>query len=109
MDQVCFGLEFKERLKFNVGNVGLAGFIQVLELTSQYPSTVDTMRRFGGSMLPAERAEGCHCAFGDAQKFKKGSRPGDRMGASGGYRKNAPPWNAVTDSRKVALRTLGLD
>ena len=59
--------------------------IQVLEPTRQYPSTVDTMRRFGGSMLPAERAEGCHCAFGDAQKFRQGSRPGDRMGASGGH------------------------
>jgi hypothetical protein len=42
-------LRLHKRLEFNEGDVGLAGGIQVLEAASANPTTVDIIRRFGGS------------------------------------------------------------
>jgi hypothetical protein len=46
-------LELEKRLEFNEGDVGLAGGIQILELASANPTTVDIIRRFGGTTNPA--------------------------------------------------------
>merc|ERR1719502_1901897 len=46
-------LKFEERLEFNEGDIGLAGGIQVTEPSNANPTTVDMIRRFGGSTSPA--------------------------------------------------------
>jgi hypothetical protein len=45
-------LELGKRIEFNEGDVGLAGGIQVLELASANPTTVDIIKRFGGTTSP---------------------------------------------------------
>lgn len=45
-------LNLDERLEFNEGDVGLAGGIQVMEPSWANPTTVDSIRRFGGSTSP---------------------------------------------------------
>merc|ERR1712190_276857 len=47
------GLKLDQRLEFNEGDVGLAGGIQVSEAASSHPTTVDMIKRFGGSTSPA--------------------------------------------------------
>merc|ERR1712187_272831 len=47
------GLKLDQRLEFNEGDVGLAGGIQVSEVASAHPTTVDMIKRFGGSTSPA--------------------------------------------------------
>jgi len=44
--------KFEERLEFNEGDVGLPGGLQMTEPSNAYPTTVDTIRRFGGSTSP---------------------------------------------------------
>jgi len=46
-------LHLDTKLEFNEGDVGLAGGIQVFEPASANPTTVDMIRRFGGSTSPA--------------------------------------------------------
>ena len=38
--------------EFNEGDVGVAGGIQVLEPASQHPTSVESIRRYGGSTAP---------------------------------------------------------
>merc|ERR1712187_853186 len=47
------GLKLEQRLEFNEGDVGLAGGIQVCESASTHPTTIDMIKRFGGSTSPA--------------------------------------------------------
>merc|ERR1719379_2823208 len=47
------GLKLDQRLEFNEGDVGLAGGVQVNEAASAHPTTVDMIKRFGGSTSPA--------------------------------------------------------
>lgn len=44
-------MRFNERLEFNAGDVGLAGGVQVLEPASAHPTTVDRIKRYGGSTM----------------------------------------------------------
>merc|ERR1712084_199690 len=46
-------LRLDQRLEFNEGDVGLAGGIQVQEPASAHPTTVDMIKRFGGSTSPS--------------------------------------------------------
>jgi uncharacterized membrane protein YgcG len=46
-------LELEKRIEFNEGDVGLAGGVQILEPASANPTTVDIIRRFGGTTNPA--------------------------------------------------------
>eukprot|EP00931_Biecheleriopsis_adriatica_P044430 TRINITY_DN2541_c0_g1_i4.p1 TRINITY_DN2541_c0_g1~~TRINITY_DN2541_c0_g1_i4.p1 ORF type:complete len:578 (-),score=111.83 TRINITY_DN2541_c0_g1_i4:275-1930(-) len=46
-------LKLDERLEFNEGDIGLPGGIQVTEPSNANPTTVDMIRRFGGSTSPA--------------------------------------------------------
>jgi len=46
-------LKFEERLEFNEGDIGLAGGIQINEPSNANPTTVDMIKRFGGSTSPA--------------------------------------------------------
>ncbi|CAL1145758.1 unnamed protein product [Cladocopium goreaui] len=45
-------LNFEQRLEFNEGDIGVAGGIQVYEPSNENPTTVDSVRRFGGSTAP---------------------------------------------------------
>eukprot|EP00931_Biecheleriopsis_adriatica_P003482 TRINITY_DN10517_c0_g3_i1.p1 TRINITY_DN10517_c0_g3~~TRINITY_DN10517_c0_g3_i1.p1 ORF type:complete len:266 (-),score=69.87 TRINITY_DN10517_c0_g3_i1:195-992(-) len=46
-------LKLDERLEFNEGDVGIAGGVQIAEPSNLNPTTVDAIRRFGGSTSPA--------------------------------------------------------
>eukprot|EP00929_Paragymnodinium_shiwhaense_P094509 TRINITY_DN5510_c0_g1_i6.p1 TRINITY_DN5510_c0_g1~~TRINITY_DN5510_c0_g1_i6.p1 ORF type:complete len:290 (+),score=69.45 TRINITY_DN5510_c0_g1_i6:28-870(+) len=46
------GLTLEERIEFNEGDVGLAGGIQMLEAASAHPTTIDQIKRYGGSTSP---------------------------------------------------------
>lgn len=84
--------KFDERLEFGEGDIGLPGGLQVTEPSSANPTTVDTIRRFGGSTSPTmpwpeeENLDG-----GDDDKFgrleKLIVRATKNMGASGGSKK----------------------
>merc|ERR1719375_489572 len=45
-------LRLNKRLEFNAGDIGVAGGIQMKEPASANPTTVDMIRRFGGSTSP---------------------------------------------------------
>jgi uncharacterized membrane protein YgcG len=45
-------LGLERRIEFNEGDVGVTGGMQVLENASANPTTVDTIKRFGGSTSP---------------------------------------------------------
>jgi hypothetical protein len=45
-------LRLHKRLEFNQGDVGVAGGIQIREAANLNPTTVDSIRRFGGSTSP---------------------------------------------------------
>jgi hypothetical protein len=63
-------LELNKRLEFNEGDVGLAGGVQVLEPASQNPTTVDVIKRFGGSTSPSVKwPEDQGAGDEDADKF----------------------------------------
>eukprot|EP00933_Yihiella_yeosuensis_P030274 TRINITY_DN2393_c0_g1_i2.p1 TRINITY_DN2393_c0_g1~~TRINITY_DN2393_c0_g1_i2.p1 ORF type:complete len:1119 (-),score=311.99 TRINITY_DN2393_c0_g1_i2:283-3639(-) len=47
------GLGLDDRLEFNEGDVGIAGGIQVLEPANANPTTVDAVKRAGGSTSPS--------------------------------------------------------
>eukprot|EP00933_Yihiella_yeosuensis_P021162 TRINITY_DN1681_c2_g1_i2.p1 TRINITY_DN1681_c2_g1~~TRINITY_DN1681_c2_g1_i2.p1 ORF type:complete len:862 (+),score=212.22 TRINITY_DN1681_c2_g1_i2:241-2586(+) len=71
-DKFLNGLALDQRIEFNEGDVGLAGGIQVLEPANANPTTVDAIRRFGGSTSPSqpwpeEEGEG----EGDENKFDR--------------------------------------
>merc|ERR1712110_1056517 len=46
-------LQLEQRIEFNEGDIGLSGGIQVLEPASSHPTTVDMIKRFGGSTSPS--------------------------------------------------------
>merc|ERR1719387_2697358 len=45
-------LRLGKRLEFNAGDIGVAGGIQMREAANIHPTTVDMIRRFGGSTSP---------------------------------------------------------
>jgi len=45
-------LRLKKRLEFNQGDIGVAGGIQMREAANINPTTIDMIRRFGGSTSP---------------------------------------------------------
>merc|ERR1719446_400469 len=81
--------KFEERLEFGEGDIGLPGGLQVTEPSNANPTTVDAIRRFGGSTSPTmpwpeeENLEG-----GDDDKFDRLEklivRATKNMGGSGG-------------------------
>eukprot|EP00933_Yihiella_yeosuensis_P002114 TRINITY_DN10349_c1_g1_i1.p1 TRINITY_DN10349_c1_g1~~TRINITY_DN10349_c1_g1_i1.p1 ORF type:complete len:1055 (+),score=216.85 TRINITY_DN10349_c1_g1_i1:121-3165(+) len=93
-------LGLDDRLEFNEGDVGLAGGIQVQEPSNLNPTTIDQIRRFGGSTSPAvqwpeeegdgdndddkfERLEKMIVRATKAKGGRKGKSGSSSMGASG--------------------------
>jgi len=57
------GLRLNKRLEFNPGDIGVAGGIQMREAANVHPTTVDMIKRFGGSTSaeaawPEDEADG---------------------------------------------------
>ena len=71
-EKFATSLEFESRLEFNEGDVGLAGGIQLLEPANANPTTVDMIRRFGGSTSPSQQwPEEDTNTDEDADRFEK--------------------------------------
>jgi hypothetical protein len=65
------GLRLGKRLEFNAGDIGVAGGIQMREAANIHPTTVDMIKRFGGSTSPeAQWPEEDEGADGE-DKFEK--------------------------------------
>merc|ERR1712048_1530210 len=64
-------LALEERLEFNEGDVGLAGGIQVLEPASANPTTIDMIKRFGGSTSPSIQWPEEDAGDDDTDKFER--------------------------------------
>eukprot|EP00933_Yihiella_yeosuensis_P048361 TRINITY_DN4449_c0_g1_i4.p1 TRINITY_DN4449_c0_g1~~TRINITY_DN4449_c0_g1_i4.p1 ORF type:complete len:1155 (+),score=321.65 TRINITY_DN4449_c0_g1_i4:401-3466(+) len=65
-------LKLDDRLEFNEGDIGLAGGIQVTEPSNLNPTTVDAIRRVGGSTSPAMQwPEEEGAGDGDDDKFER--------------------------------------
>merc|ERR1711953_1526794 len=64
-------LALEERLEFNEGGIGLAGGIQVLEPASANPTTIDMIKRFGGSTSPSIQWPEEDAGDDDSDKFER--------------------------------------
>jgi len=61
-----------ERIEFNEGDIGVAGGIQVLETASANPTTIDMIKRFGGSTSPSiQWPEEDNQGDDDSDKFER--------------------------------------
>merc|ERR1712048_466294 len=76
------------RVEFNEGDVGLSGGIQVQEPASANPTTVDMIRRFGGSTSPSIAWPEEENQDDDSDKFERletlVKRTMERLNKSGG-------------------------
>merc|ERR1712217_996679 len=91
-------LHLEDACEFGEGDIGLAGGIQILEPASQNITTVDMIRRFGGSTSPAaqwpeedqagddeeDRFERMERLIEKAMKRMTSSRGGKKKGGPGG-------------------------
>merc|ERR1712151_764336 len=93
------GLNLEQRIEFNEGDVGLAGGIQVPEPANANPTTIDMIKRFGGSTSPSIQWPEEEQGDDDSDKFerlekliqktmaritKSGGKKGNRGGSSAG-------------------------
>eukprot|EP00929_Paragymnodinium_shiwhaense_P094506 TRINITY_DN5510_c0_g1_i3.p1 TRINITY_DN5510_c0_g1~~TRINITY_DN5510_c0_g1_i3.p1 ORF type:complete len:289 (+),score=70.52 TRINITY_DN5510_c0_g1_i3:28-867(+) len=65
------GLTLEERIEFNEGDVGLAGGIQMLEAASAHPTTIDQIKRYGGSTSPLIQWPEEENADDDSDRFER--------------------------------------
>merc|ERR1712190_601174 len=64
-------LKLEQRIEFNEGDIGLSGGIQVLEPASAHPTTVDMIKRFGGSTSPSIQWPEEDAGDDDSDKFER--------------------------------------
>merc|ERR1719217_1782965 len=97
-------LGFENRIEFNEGHIGVAGGIQIEEAANAHPTTVDTIKRVGGTtsalaQWPAEEGDMEDDKFGklealikkamdtmtasNSKKSRKGAKDGSSLGGSG--------------------------
>eukprot|EP00930_Biecheleria_cincta_P020250 TRINITY_DN1526_c0_g1_i2.p1 TRINITY_DN1526_c0_g1~~TRINITY_DN1526_c0_g1_i2.p1 ORF type:complete len:274 (-),score=67.05 TRINITY_DN1526_c0_g1_i2:258-968(-) len=91
-DRFLATLQLDERLEFNEGDIGLAGGMQVLEPSNANPTTVDAIRRFGGSTSPTMPwPEADELGNDEDDKFERLEkvilRATKKMGGDGGSKK----------------------
>jgi len=84
-------LKLDTKIEFNAGDTGLAGGIQVLEPASQNPTTVDMIKRYGGSTEPEnpwpddfDAGEADEDRFGRLEKLVKKMTRSSAKAKSGG-------------------------
>merc|ERR1712176_866697 len=84
-------LKLEQRIEFNEGDVGLSGGIQVLEPASAHPTTVDMIKRFGGSTSPSIAWPEEENNDDDADKFERletlVKRTMERLNKTGGKKR----------------------
>merc|ERR1712048_808214 len=94
-------LRLDQRIEFNEGDIGLSGGIQVLEPASAHPTTVDMIRRFGGSTSPTIPWPEEENADDDSDKFERletlVKRTMERLNKSGGGRKKGGKGSSSAD------------
>merc|ERR1712187_689353 len=65
-------LRFDQRIEFNEGDVGLANGIASIEAANLNPTTVDMIKRFGGSTSPSiQWPEDTDAGDDDSDKFER--------------------------------------
>merc|ERR1712187_1075654 len=64
-------LSLDDRLEFNEGDIGLAGGVQMLESASANPTTIDMIKRFGGSTSPSIQWPEEDTGDDDSDKFER--------------------------------------
>jgi len=64
-------LELDKAIEFNEGDIGLAGGVQVLEVSNANPTTVDMIKRFGGSTSPSIQWPVEESGDDDSDKFQR--------------------------------------
>merc|ERR1711933_96339 len=64
-------LALEDRIEFNEGDIGLAGGIQMLEPASANPTTIDMIKRFGGSTSPSIQWPEEDTGDDDSDKFER--------------------------------------
>merc|ERR1719183_2849305 len=52
---VVESFNFNERIEFNEGDIGLGNGIQIVEGANEHPTTLDQIKRYGGSTSPSIR------------------------------------------------------
>merc|ERR1712048_1393115 len=94
-------LQLEQRIEFNEGDIGLSGGIQVLEPASAHPTTVDMIKRFGGSTSPSIAWPEEENADDDSDKFERletlVKRTMERLNKSGGGRKKGGKGSSSAD------------
>merc|ERR1712190_395026 len=77
-------LALEERIEFNEGDIGVAGGIQVLEPASANPTTIDMIKRFGGSTSPSIQWPEEDTGDDDSDKFERIEKAMQRLNTKGG-------------------------
>jgi len=84
-------MEFEKRIEFNEGDVGLANGLATAEPANVHPTTVDQIKRFGGSTSPSIAWPEEENANDDSDKFDRLEilikRTMERLTKSGGKKK----------------------
>eukprot|EP00933_Yihiella_yeosuensis_P050084 TRINITY_DN47847_c0_g1_i1.p1 TRINITY_DN47847_c0_g1~~TRINITY_DN47847_c0_g1_i1.p1 ORF type:complete len:774 (-),score=137.78 TRINITY_DN47847_c0_g1_i1:862-2880(-) len=92
-------LRFEDRLEFNEGDIGLAGGIQVAEPSNANPTTVDAIRRFGGSTSPTVQwPEEANSNGDDEDKFERLEKVLLKVSKSGGGKKKSNAGSSMGQS-----------
>merc|ERR1712217_490454 len=94
-------LKLEQRIEFNEGDIGLSGGIQVLEPASAHPTTVDMIKRFGGSTSPSIAWPDEENNDDDSDKFERletlVKRTMERLNKSGGAKKKGGKGSSSAD------------
>merc|ERR1711953_509184 len=84
-------IRFDQRIEFNEGDVGLANGIATTEAANLNPTTIDMIKRFGGSTSPSMQWPEDDQGDDDSDKFERLEtlikRAMERMTKSGGKKK----------------------
>merc|ERR1740117_2084498 len=71
-DRFVSAMDFEKRLEFNEGDIGIANGIMTIEPASANPTTVDMIKRFGGSTSPSiQWPEDASTGDDDSDKFER--------------------------------------
>eukprot|EP00929_Paragymnodinium_shiwhaense_P042210 TRINITY_DN2187_c0_g1_i4.p1 TRINITY_DN2187_c0_g1~~TRINITY_DN2187_c0_g1_i4.p1 ORF type:complete len:1140 (+),score=240.24 TRINITY_DN2187_c0_g1_i4:69-3488(+) len=64
-------LQLTAAIEFNEGDIGVAGGIQVTESASAHPTTIDSIRRYGGSTSPSNQWPEESLGDDDSDRFER--------------------------------------
>jgi len=71
-DRFVSAMNFEKRIEFNEGDIGIANGVMTLEPASTNPTTIDMIKRFGGSTSPSiQWPEDTSTGDDDTEKFER--------------------------------------